>query len=317
MACYHPQPAFKLANGQVVFHPKGTAGRDIEKVAGMRLQLRGSDVVQNLWLPCGQCIGCRLESSRQWMIRCLHESKAHKENCFVTLTFNDEHYPYRGMLDYGRYQLFMRYLRREIYPHKVRFYMCGEYGESLHNPHFHALLFGWKPGDLKMWKKGRNEGNSLYRSALLEKLWPFGFSTVGSVTPQSAGYCSGYCTKKMNGAKAAAHYRRIDPVTGEIYQLPPEFNQMSRKPGIGYSWFQRFTSDFYPSGSCVIDGREQKAPRYYDRAFERLDALGWETVQYDRYIRAVAQAQHNTDERLFVREEVATARHNFYNHRAG
>lgn len=44
-------------------------------------------------LPCGQCIGCRLERSRQWAIRCAHEASLYEENCFITLTYRDEDLP--------------------------------------------------------------------------------------------------------------------------------------------------------------------------------------------------------------------------------
>lgn len=40
-------------------------------------------------IPCGQCIGCRLERSRQWAVRCVHEASLHTSNCFLTLTFSN------------------------------------------------------------------------------------------------------------------------------------------------------------------------------------------------------------------------------------
>ena len=50
----------------------------------------------NKRLSCGQCIGCRLESSRQWAIRCVLESKLYDSelNWFMTLTYDDAHLPF-------------------------------------------------------------------------------------------------------------------------------------------------------------------------------------------------------------------------------
>ena len=67
---------------------------------------------------------------------------------------------------------------------------------------------------------------------------------VGDVSFQSAGYVARYSLKKVNGDLAAAHYRRVDPDTGEVFDLVPEFAHMSLKPGIGASWFDRFYGDF-------------------------------------------------------------------------
>ena len=91
-------------------------------------------------LPCGQCIGCRLERSRQWAIRCVHEASLHERNCFITLTYRDECLPTNGSLDLDAFQKFMKRLRRR-FGEGVRFFHCGEYGENFGRPHYHAILF--------------------------------------------------------------------------------------------------------------------------------------------------------------------------------
>ena len=103
----------------------------------------------------------------------------------------------------------------------------------------------------------------MYRSPSLERVWPFGLSEIGSLTPQSAGYVARYCTKKVGGDAASEHYRRVDPVTGEVFQVRPEFGLMSRRPGIGAEWFERFRGDVYPSDYLTMDGSRVPVPRFY------------------------------------------------------
>lgn len=97
MTCFHPIPAYRDGDGPIQFHDTGK-GRPIE-------------------IPCGQCIGCRLERSRQWAMRCVHEASLHDDNCFVTLTYNDQHIPSDAGLRHRDYQLFMKRLRK-AYPKK-------------------------------------------------------------------------------------------------------------------------------------------------------------------------------------------------------
>lgn len=161
------------------------------------------DSITPIMLPCGQCVGCRLERSRQWALRCVHESKMHKDNCFITLTYATEHLPPDSSLHYPDFQKFMKRLRKK-YGEGIRFYMCGEYGENFGRPHFHACLFGHNFTDLKLWKE--TNGQKLYRSKELEQLWPFGHSSVGSVTFESAAYVARYIMKKITGEAAEQHY---------------------------------------------------------------------------------------------------------------
>lgn len=191
---------------------------------------------------CGQCRGCRLEKSRQWAVRCLHEASLHEDNCYLTLTLDDAHLTSMS-LDYSLFQGFMRRLRKEV--GKVRFYMAGEYGESNLRPHFHALLFGYDFPD-KVHLRQSPAGFKLYRSPLLESLWPFGFSSVGACSFESAAYVARYVMKKVNGELAEEHYG------GRV----PEFSRMSLKPGIGAGWIDKFAGDVIPDGKVVVNGKK-------------------------------------------------------------
>ena len=158
-----------------------------------------------LELPCGQCIGCRLERSRQWAMRCLHEASLYDRNAFITLTYDDSHLPPGGSLSYPDFQRFMKRLRRRI-GSKVRFYAGGEYGEQgTIRPHFHACLFGYDFPDKVFFKRSAS-GDKLYTSKLLESLWPYGISSVGDVTFQSAAYIARYCVAKRTGDAAKSWY---------------------------------------------------------------------------------------------------------------
>jgi len=199
MACYKPLTAY-LTPWQI----NNSEAKDSKKVFRRVSFKEDADHSIQVSLPCGQCVGCRLERSRQWAVRCVHESQLHKENCFITLTYAPEHLPQNSSLDYRDFQLFMKRLRKRFTGKSIRFYMCGEYGENFGRPHFHACIFGHNFDDLKLWKTQNDV--PLFRSKTLEELWPFGHSSVGTVTFESAAYVARYIMKKVTGDAAAEHY---------------------------------------------------------------------------------------------------------------
>lgn len=263
----------------------------------------------NLSLPCGKCIGCRLERSRQWAVRCIHEAKMHEENCFITLTYNDVHVPYDYSLNYSHFQLFMKRLRKSLGDKKISFYMCGEYGENFDRPHFHACIFGHAFGFLEPVGKSP-AGSIIYRSLELEKLWTYGFSSVGQVTFESAAYTARYIMKKITGDLADEHYKFVVPETGEVVWRTPEFNRMSLKPAIGLRWLERYRADVYPHDRVVLNGSVSKPPRYYDKYLKKINPLLLEAIQLKREIGY--DKTDNTDERLKAKEICANARVNRY-----
>lgn len=263
---------------------------------------------RELSLPCGRCVGCRVARARAWAIRCMHESKLHDSNSFITLTYDDDHYP-GPCLGSAKdsvgpafdLQLFMKRLRRSR-GNGIRFFACGEYGEENLRPHFHALLFG------VTFLAREKIGSNLWRSPELEKLWPFGMSSFGDVTYQSAGYVARYSVKKVNGDLAVEHYKRVHLATGEIIDVVPEFGRMSLRPGVGYDWFLKYWRDVYVArDACVVDGRTVPSPRYYDLLLARLNTDLASDKDYDRYVNSQEFADDCTPERLLVREIVAKA----------
>lgn len=212
-------------------------------------------------VPCGQCIGCRLQRSRDWAIRCVHEASLHTYNSFITLTFSDKHLDPSGSLRTEDFQKFLKRLRRAIEPQKIRFYHCGEYGEQTNRPHHHACIFGYDFPDKTLWKT-TNTGDRLYTSELLNKLWPYGYSVIGNVTYESAAYVARYILKKQTGKQS------------HVYTdagIKPPYTTMSRRPGIAKDWIDKYYSDVY-NHDYVINhkGQKNRPPRFYDDAYLEL-----------------------------------------------
>lgn len=188
----------------------------------------------------------------------MHEASLYERNCFLTLTYDREHVPSDGSLNKTHFQLFVKRLRKRFGP-GIRYYHCGEYGEQLGRPHYHALLFNHDFSDKKFFSV-RND-LPLYTSDALSELWPSGFSTVGSVTFESAAYVARYVMKKVTGARAVDHYQGRQP----------EYTTMSRRPGIGARWYAQFKGDVYPRDKVIVRGVPSRPPRFYDGLLGRED----------------------------------------------
>lgn len=274
---------------------------------------------QELKLPCGQCVGCRLDRSRQWAVRCIHEAQYHEQNSFITLTYNNENLPYNGSLVKSDFQKFMKRLRKAIYPKKIKFYQCGEYGcvrdstgtpvkGLLGRPHYHSIIFGHQFEDLEVYKTTNKI--TIYKSDTLEQIWGKGFCTVGEVTYDSAAYVARYVLKKQNGQTAESHYKKIDQY-GEEHEVQPEYTTMSRGGqqgrGIGYTWFQDYKATDLHKDYLTLPGKGTfKPPKYYDNLFKMDDPERFHNLQDKRMAKA-KQSLDNTPDRLKAREAVKKA----------
>lgn len=266
-------------------------------------------------VSCGQCTGCRMRHARDWAVRCIHEAQMHRDNMFITLTYDEHHLPFGRTLVLEDYQKFMKRLRKKA-GQGIRFFHCGEYGETTLRPHYHALLFGVDMPDKQLFRQ--KKGVSLYTSKLLEELWPFGFSTVGAVTYQSAAYTARYIMKKQTGdlSLKTGRYDMLDREgaviinreTGAILQKRREYTTMSRRPGIGQAWLERFGQEVLDSDEVIIDGRPVRPPRYYDKILEEAHAERFDEIRRDRIEAARPHAWNNSTDRLVVREKVAEAK---------
>jgi len=303
MACFHPLAAYQTTAGDILFHAKGTEGKS--------KHAKATDIRRELTLPCGQCIGCRLERSRQWAMRVMHEAAMHDYNAFVTLTYDDDNND-NPSLNYRHFQLFMKRLRKRF--GQVRFYMCGEYGDESGRRHFHACLFGIDFTDKEYFRE-LPSGFKIYTSKVLDSIWEKGFCSIGEVSFESAAYVARYVCKKVTGDRAASHYERFDKYTGEITQIVPEFSHMSLKPGIGAEWFRKYRREVYGlSGnmdSVVVNGSEVKPAKYYDNLLKAAGDLDSDMVEFLRLNKAKRFLANNTPERLAIREKCAEARLKF------
>jgi hypothetical protein len=266
-----------------------------------------------------------LSYSKSWAVRNCHEAQICEidglPTSFVTLTYGDE-YNHRngGALNYRDCQLFLKRLRKGMSERfsdyaftsnpdlPIRFYMCGEYGSRTFRPHYHYLFYNLGFSDEILYKVTAT-GHKLYNSDSLSSFWcdpdsgrSIGHVVTGSVNIQSAGYVSRYCVKK---ALQGSTEHLFNHNTGEF--MPDEFTEMSRRPGIAYEWFQRYSKGVYPDDKVVMgNGMFFKPPRYYDIQLEKADPVLFESVKQARleFASSPSSLRENSIERLIVREKI-------------
>lgn len=285
MACYHPLRGWR--SRQLNESGKRSIVFDRKKAAPGYTEIH---------LPCGQCIGCRLERSRQWAVRCVHEASMYEHNCFLTLTYDDDHLPDDGSLNLKHFQDFMKRLRKKYNSTRetpIRFFHCGEYGDENARPHYHACIFNHDFHDKLLWKT-TDVDNKLYTSDELSKLWPYGYAIIGDVTFDSAAYVARYIMKKVTGDQAELHYQG----------LKPEYITMSRRPGIGKKWFDQWKDDVYPLDSVIMNGKEIKPPRFYDQQYDIINPGELDKLKKLRLTNMKKHADDLTLRRLRVSEAI-------------
>lgn len=306
MPCFHPVISYRSRN----------------KINGKYIVLFGAEQadLENfklIRLPCRKCIWCRLDYSRVWAVRCVHESSLYKENCFITLTFNSDNLRNDWSLCKDDYTLFMKRFREKVKgvkfkkkfsyldTPKIRYFHCGEYGDKFGRPHYHALIFGFDFRDKKPFK--RVKGNMIYTSEVLKELWPFGYSSVAEANFDTAAYVARYCTKKIDGKLEFDHYvNYVDLETGEYVSRVKEYATMSRNPGIGKNWYDFYKRDIYDQDQLIFV-RNNKAirmrpPKYYDSLYEIEYPEDFEMLQEARSSSVDVMDKENTRERLKVKE---------------
>lgn len=305
------------------------------RTGGLSFNRRDGD--DEMEVSCGQCIGCRLDYSRMWAMRIVHEASMwehHGGNCFVTLTYRDEaectfaqwkkgqHVPRDWSLDKTHFQKFMKRLRKAFAPQRVRFFHVGEYGRKCKHgidltmvkcplcfvgrPHYHACLFNCWFDDLEAY--GSDGGELRYTSAMLEDIWGYGFVDVGEVNYASAAYGARYILKKISGPRAADHYMAYD-LDGVVTFLQPEYTTMSRRPGIGYAWYKKYKSDVFPSDETPIPGYGvvKKVPRYYEELLKIEDPIALEEIKELRSKYREDNMDEYTPDRLMAKYKVKMA----------
>lgn len=254
-------------------------------------------------IPCGKCIGCRLDYSRMWAIRSVHESAMHSNNTFVTLTFNDSYLPDDRSLHKSEMQSWLKRFRKR-FGSGIRYMLCGEYGDKTQRPHYHIIFYNFKFPDMKFWTTRR--GQIYYRSEILESLWtdPWskesrGYCVIGDVSFESSAYVARYVTKKLDGYLGESKYNGREK----------EFLSMSRMPGLGTEFFIKNYKDIYNHGYILLPNKHKAPiPRFYDYLLEKIDPELFECYKLDKRKYMIdnlfIEDIDSTRERLLVREEL-------------
>lgn len=244
--------------------------------------------MEAMWVGCWNCEACRAQRMKEWAIRCMAEASMWENNYFLTLTYNDSNLvineeitsPDTGCtyVDDGTWGAtlvkehltkFNKDLRRYFeyhYDHKgIRFYNCGEYGGLYGRPHYHGIYFNLPlRADMLKPYKLTPEG-WLYKCDVIEKIWGKGFITVAEVNLATCNYVAGYVLKKLRNDWGKEYYYQ----EGRI----PEFNNMSRIPGIGREYYEQHKKEIYENDEIIINGcnmgqHSLKPPKYYDNIYD-------------------------------------------------
>lgn len=271
MSCTRPLQAFVCGTD--------SRGKKIIKFANFKEQnifwYDGKPYYEKIEIPCGQCVACRLQYSRQWADRCMMELEDHDSAWFLTLTYEvppeswygdditgEAHCAYT--LKKKDLQDFWKRLRDHFPDDKIRYFACGEYGDNTLRPHYHAIVYGLHLNDLCYYKRS-NLSDIYFNSDELNKVWKHGYVVIGKVSWKSCAYVARYVMKKAKGATADKWKK---------FNCEPEFVCMSRKPGIGRSYYEKNKDKLYDYLSIYLsteNGSVQcKVPRYFNQLTEKI-----------------------------------------------
>lgn len=310
MSCTRPVTAYWAKD----VNPSGKRSLVFSKTAA----LSGIPVM----MPCGQCVDCRLAHAGGWAARMMKEAQygftrhtsgeliRHEVSSFLTLTYDPENLPDGASLVKKDISAFCKRLHNRLLRsrgHGIRFYYSGEYGERYGRPHYHAIIFGFDWPDKKFYKYNKR-GEPIYSSEYCRELWPYGRNGSGNVTFESCAYVSGYVVDKVKGDAADEYYWRYDPRDGAEHLVEPEFSGMSRNPGIGRYWFDKYHGETYRDDFLVVNGSSVPAPRYFDVLYDSVDSVRLAKLKSVRRRRALLHKHEQTPERRRIREIVSIRR---------
>ena len=310
MSCYHPlkgwkiginptgKPNYKITSYDVKYLIKDKLGNYVESYKEIPSDRFIPRITDSIDIPCGKCVGCLLDRSRDWATRCMLEASYHKHNCFITLTYNDDHLPSSReiindltgevsespfrTLQKRDFQLFMKRLRKAIEPLKIRFFACGEYGSSTYRPHYHCIVFGYDFPD-RIFYKFNFRGDKYYTSPLLQSCWsdkdntPIGHVCVADISFDTCAYVARYCLKKMDNNMSDFY---------ETFNLDPEFTLMSRKPGIGRLYYDDNKDNIYDNDRIILSDEKGskilRPPKYFDKLYDIDYPSDFENIKNSR-----------------------------------
>lgn len=331
MACYHPlkgfqigltengKPKYKVCEYEVLavqrYDKDGCEPRFFKvyesgvELSSLRSEDSGFRPTQQISyfveLPCGRCIGCRLDYSRRWADRMMLELQCHSYAWFITLTYDNDHVPYTVKDSTGElgaftlskrdFQLFMKRLRKHS-GDDLRYFAAGEYGSKTFRPHFHMILYGlvlWDE-DLEFYKKDPSGKFSYYKCPWLESIWKNGMVVVSKVTWETCAYTARYTAKKA---------MTMDKEFWLSNMMEPPFTLMSRKPGIGKPYYDTHPGlfDYNKISISTRDGgKEISIPRYFDDLLEVESEKDDLDLEYRSFLSSLHQQRKDIRQRLAV-----------------
>lgn len=269
-----------------IFHPLSS---DLHSILSEYSQYNGGEFPFTYQtIPCGQCEDCRIKRSKEWAQRIILESQQYEHNWFLTLTYNDDNLinnvewsvsrldgelgftPFLNKDDFTAFKKRLLSRMRDKYGYTgIRFFECGEYGSKNGRPHFHAIFFNLPIPDLELVKNVSLGGKqySYYHSKMIDECWSKGYVMIGEVSWESAAYVARYVVKKFKGEDAKA-YSAIC-AAADVPEQPPEFINMSRRPGIARKYYDEEHQEFYKNDNIVLpNGRNVQPCRYFDKLFD-------------------------------------------------
>ncbi|QCS36100.1 replication initiator protein [Capybara microvirus Cap1_SP_124] len=307
MVCLNPITAWKKK-----FITLGTNPQFYEYEKKIRFKNPNDENFEQIQIPCGKCLGCRLDHANAWATRIMLEAKNHEKNCFITLTYDPKNLPLaetgKMTLKKSDIQKFFKRLREKT-KLKLSYFCCGEYGPRTFRPHYHAIIFGYEPSDLKLRAFSKTE-QKMFESEQLSKTWGLGFITIEELNYKTACYTARYVQKKAGLKTNSRKYTgktetkiKIDERTGDEYLSTinklqtekfdnygreKEFIVMSKKPAIGLNYWLENKEKILRNKGILIKIDEtvklKPIPRYFEKIMERenketLDRLKHEKKQ--------------------------------------
>ncbi len=206
-----------------------------------------------------------------WSLRLLYELKNWDCASFVTLTYDDEHLKSDSLIKKD-FTDFMKRLRRDLPEgRKIRYYMCGEYGDKNFRPHFHSIIYGldnYNQFDRDLIKENWGKCEDF----MFEPINNYRkHSAIEPVCRESIQYVCGYVQKKLKGVDAQKLY--------DENGLVRPYNTCSN--GIGLNFCMENAERLIKNGFTFYNGHKIAIPRYFrDKlGIKQVDIL--ENSSYD------------------------------------